>query len=128
MLTYGVHELESGGIIPYFTGNTKIIEGDTIIARRMNGDYKTFHIGKTNLEYATVIKKAKKWASRIWDINPSKNDDGSYPVLHDKGTIGGLLKGFFGYNGDPSLVGFIVWLLSIIGLNYLYQKIGRKKV
>ena len=128
MLTYGVHELESGGIIPYFTGNTKIVEGDTIIARRMNGDYKTFHIGKTNLEYAVVTKKAKKWASRIWDINPSKNDDGSYPALHDKGTIGGLLKGFFGYNGDPSLVEFIVWLLSIIGLNYLYQKIGRKKV
>ena len=118
MLTYGVHELESGGVIPYFGGNTKI-EEDKIIATRMNGDSKIFEIDKQ--------KKAKKWASRIWNINPSKNDDGSYPALHDKGAIGGLLKGFFGYNGDPSLIEFITWLLSMIGLNYLYQKIGRKE-
>ena len=118
MLTYGVHELESGGVIPYFGGNTKI-EEDRIIATRMNGDSKIFEIDKQ--------KKAKKWASRIWNINPSKNDDGSYPALHDKGAVGGLLKGFFGYNGDPSLIEFITWLLSMIGLNYLYQKIGRKE-
>ena len=85
----------------------------------MNGDSKIFELDKQ--------KKAKKWASRIWNINPSKNDDGSYPILHDKGAIGGLLKGFFGYNGDPSLIEFITWLLSMIGLNYLYQKIGRKE-
>tara|TARA_Y100001968_G_scaffold154078_1_gene140727 strand:- start:1627 stop:2538 length:912 start_codon:yes stop_codon:yes gene_type:complete len=118
MLTYGVHELESGGVIPYFGGNTKI-EEDKIIATRMNGDSKIFEIQNK--------KKAKKWASRIWDINPSKNNDGSYPVLHDKGAIGGLLKGFFGYNGDPSLIEFITWLLSMVGLNYLYQKIGRRE-
>ena len=118
MLTYGVHELESGGVIPYFGGNTKI-EEEKIIATRMNGDSKIFELDKQ--------KKAKKWASRIWNINPSKNDDGSYPILHDKGAIGGLLKGFFGYNGDPSLIEFITWLLSMIGLNYLYQKIGRKE-
>ena len=64
---------------------------------------------------------------RIWDINPPKNDNGSYPALHDKGVIGGLLKGFFGYNGDPSLIEFITWIISMIGLNYLYQKIGRRK-
>ena len=47
--------------------------------------------------------------------------------MHDKGSIGGLLKGFFGYNGDPSLIEFITWLLSMVGLNYLYQKIGRRE-
>ena len=118
MLTYGIHELESGGVIPYMGGETKIQE-DSITAIRMNGETKEFSIDKE--------KKAQKWASRIWDINPSKNDDGSYPVLHDKGAVGGLLKGFFGYNGDPSLVEFITWLISVIGLNYLYQKIGRRK-
>ena len=118
MLTYGVHELESGGVIPYVGGDTKIQE-NSITATRINGDTKIFDIDNK--------KKAKKWASRIWDVNPSKNDDGSYPALHDKGAIGGLLKGFFGYNGDPSLIEFITWLLSMIGLNYLYQKIGRRK-
>lgn len=117
MLTYGVHELESGGIIPFFGGNTQI-EGTTIISTRMNGDFRVFDLSDS--------KKAEKWASRIWNINPPKNSDGSYPIFHDKGSVGGLLKGFFGYNGDPSLIEFITWLISIIGLNYLYQKFGRR--
>ena len=119
MLTYGVHELESGGVIPYMGGSIKV-ENNEIIATRMNGDISApFKIDEE--------KKAKKWASRIWDINPSKNDDGTYPAFHDKGSIGGLIKGFFGYNGDPSLIEFITWIISMIGLNFLYQKIGRKK-
>tara|TARA_B000000437_G_C11643097_1_gene304418 strand:+ start:8 stop:922 length:915 start_codon:yes stop_codon:yes gene_type:complete len=117
MLTYGIHELESGGVIPYIGGDIKI-EESSIIATRMNGETKTFN--------ALDSKKAKKWASRIWDINPSKNSDGTYPAFHDKGAIGGLLKGFFGYNGDPSLIEFLTWVLSIIGLNYLYQKFGKR--
>ena len=117
MLTYGIHELESGGVIPYIGGDIKI-EESSIIATRMNGETKTFNVLDT--------KKAKKWASRIWDVNPSKNSDGTYPAFHDKGAIGGLLKGFFGYNGDPSLVEFLTWILSIIGLNYLYQKFGKR--
>ena len=117
MLTYGIHELESGGVIPYIGGDITI-EESSIIATRMNGETKTFNVLDT--------KKAQKWASRIWDVNPSKNSDGTYPAFHDKGAIGGLLKGFFGYNGDPSLVEFLTWILSIIGLNYLYQKFGKR--
>ena len=117
MLTYGVHELESGGVIPYMGGET-YVEDDNIIATRMNGESKTFNLNQE--------KKAEKWASRIWNINPKKNSDGSYPMFHDKGSIGGLFKGFFGYNGDPSLIEFITWVISMIGLNVLYQKIGRK--
>ena len=127
MLTYGIHELESGGVIPYFSGNvdTKLelkkdgFKESKLLATRISGKTKTFNIDQD--------KKAKKWASRIWDVNPPKNSDGSYPILHDKGAVGGLLKGFFGYNGDPSLIEFITWLISMIGLNYLYQKIGRKE-
>ena len=117
MLTYGIHELESGGVIPYIGGDITI-EESSIIATRMNGETKTFNV--------LDIKKAQKWASRIWDVNPSINSDGTYPAFHDKGSIGGLLKGFFGYNGDPSLIEFITWIFSIIGLNYLYQKFGKR--
>lgn len=128
MLTYGIHELESGGVIPYLSGSvdTKLelqkdgFKESRLIATRISGKTKTFNINQD--------KKAKKWASRIWDVNPPKNSDGSYPIFHDKGAIGGLLKGFFGYNGDPSLIEFITLLISMIGLNYLYQKIGRKEL
>ena len=118
MLTYGVHELEAGGVIPYIGGELKI-EGASITATRINGEFKKFDISEN--------KKARKWASRIWDMNPPKNNDGSYPAFHDKGAIGGLFKGFFGYNGDPSLIELITWIFSIIGLNYLYQKLGKER-
>ena len=59
-----------------------------------------FAYGVHELESAGIIKDY----GRIWDINPSKLADGSYPLFHDKGYIGGLLKGLFGYNGDPSLI------------------------
>ena len=121
MLTYGVHELESGGVIPYFSGSVELNNDESqFVSTRLNGNTKLFELSEE--------KKAKKWASRVWDINPPKNMDGTYPLLHDKGSIGGLLKGFFGYNGDPSLIELITWILSMVGLNYLYQKVGRKGI
>lgn len=80
MFAYGIHELESAGVIP---------------------DY-----------------------GRIWDINPPKFADGSYPLMHDKGYVGSLLKGLFGYNGDPSLIELLTWFFSLSGLTYLWNKVS----
>jgi len=33
----------------------------------------------------------------VWDINPAVRPDGSYPLLHDHGYVGGILRGLFGY-------------------------------
>ena len=46
----------------------------------------------------------------LWDVNH---------LLNEKGTLGGLLKGVFGYNGNPSLIevlSYCVYLLVISGL------------
>jgi len=83
MLAYGVHELESAGVIPNY--------------------------------------------GRVWDINPPKLPDGSYPVLHDKGMIGGLFKGLFGYNGDPSAIELLTWLTAVIGLGYMWKEASASK-
>tara|TARA_B000000557_G_scaffold79543_2_gene63849 strand:+ start:501 stop:1319 length:819 start_codon:yes stop_codon:yes gene_type:complete len=80
MITYGVHELESAGVIP---------------------DY-----------------------GRIWDINPPQLADGSYHMLHDKGIIGALFKGLFGYNGNPSAIELVVWLASLFGLGFMWKKVS----
>ena len=61
---------------------------------------------------------------RIWDINPAKLADGSYPLMHDKGYVGSLLKGLFGYNGDPSLIELLAWFLSLSGLTYVWKKLS----
>lgn len=39
----------------------------------------------------------------VWDLNPPLNPDGTYPLLHENGLIGGSLKALVGYNGSPSL-------------------------
>ncbi len=52
----------------------------------------------------------------VWDINPPVNADRTYPLLHEKGHIGSILKGLFGYNGDPSLaevLGYIGYLGTV---------------
>ena len=60
----------------------------------------------------------------IWNINPPLLPDGSYPLLHDKGAIGGFLKALFGYNGNPSaleVIAYIAYLL-IVSLYYLSRR------
>jgi len=79
-----------------------------------------FAYGVHELESAGIIKDY----GRMWDINPYKLADGSYPLFHDKGYIGGLLKGLFGYNGDPSLIELVSWIAVAGGLGYAWKKIA----
>ena len=57
----------------------------------------------------------------VWDINPEVNPDGSYPLLHEKGGIGGLFKELFGYNGDPSLLELISYAYYILIILLLWK-------
>ena len=75
-------------------------------------------------------KLEKHTINRVWDIHqPSQalnsNDkeifytyntasEKYYHVLHDKGSVGVFLKGFFGYNSNPNWIEFILWLGSIL--------------
>jgi high-affinity iron transporter len=59
----------------------------------------------------------------IWNINPPLLPDGGFPLLHEKGLIGGMLKALFGYNGNPSaleMVAYVAYL--IIAFVYLRTK------
>lgn len=51
-----------------------------------------------------------------------KLSDGSYPLFHDKGHIGSLFKGLFGYNGDPSLIELLSWFITASGLGFMWRK------
>ncbi len=52
----------------------------------------------------------------VWNINPPMNLDGTYPLLHDKGAIGSLLKGLFGYNGDPALIEVLLYCTYLVAV------------
>ncbi len=41
-------------------------------------------------------------------------DKGKYiHILHDKGTIGAFLKGFFGYNSNPNWIELFIWIITL---------------
>ena len=58
----------------------------------------------------------------VWDINPPVNPDGSYPLLHENGTVGSILKSLIGYDASPSLTEVIAYAgyWAIIGI-FLYR-------
>jgi high-affinity iron transporter len=60
----------------------------------------------------------------IWDINPPLLSDGSYPLLHERGEIGSLLKALFGYNGNPSALEMVAYIgyLLIVSLYYIMRE------
>ena len=64
----------------------------------------------------------KSSITRVWDIlEPVQSTDTGqiiYHPLHDKGSIGLFLKGFFGYNSNPNIPEVILWVLALLfGLN-----------
>ena len=59
---------------------------------------------------------------RVWNVlEPTEVTPGAGEtshILHDKGTIGVFLKGFFGYNSNPNIIEVILWFLALMfGLN-----------
>ncbi len=61
----------------------------------------------------------------VWDINPPLNVDGSYPLLHEKGAVGEIFKGLFGYNGNPSLLEVAAYIFYLLAIVVLYRNIDK---
>ncbi len=70
--------------------------------------------GIHELQEAGVIPYAVK---EIYNLNPAPLTDGTFPALHEKGTVGVFLKGLFGYNGNPSLLEAIAWIAYMGGFS-----------
>jgi high-affinity iron transporter len=65
--------------------------------------------------------------AEVWNLNPPQLPDGSYPLLHERGAIGALLKALFGYNGNPSaleVVGYVAYLVLIAA--YYFAAVRRR--
>ena len=59
----------------------------------------------------------------VWNINPPLLPDGSYPLLHDKGAIGGLAKALLGYNGNPSALEVVAYVAYLgVAVTYIWKK------
>jgi high-affinity iron transporter len=97
MVAYGTHEMEEfvvkGGHLDFFG-----MESETEITRPWNVlvPQAELEAGASDLFYNFNEKKGK-----------------FIHVLHDKGSIGVFLKGFFGYNSNPNWIEFFVWLFTL---------------
>ncbi len=59
----------------------------------------------------------------VWNINPPLLPDGGYPLLHEKGLIGGMAKALLGYNGNPSALEIVAYVAYLgIAFTYLWMK------
>ncbi len=70
----------------------------------------------------------------IWDLNPRVTEGQPFPLLHENGGVGLILKSLIGYNGNPSLTevaGYLIyWLVVGIYLvrTYAFQKVSQIKL
>jgi high-affinity iron transporter len=55
----------------------------------------------------------------VWNINPPLLPDGGYPLFHENGLIGGMMKALFGYNGNPSALEVIAYV-GYLGVAFIY--------
>lgn len=73
------------------------------------GVHELIDVGKgVGVEFGVLGQQA-------FNINPPMNPDGTYPLLHEKGAIGSILKALVGYDGNPEWmrisVYFGYWLI-----------------
>jgi len=52
------------------------------------------------------------WGEQAFNVNPPLNPDGSYPLFHEKGVVGGIFAALVGYDGNPE------WLRVVVYVGY----------
>lgn len=80
--------------------------------------------GVHELEEAGVVPIV---IEHLWDINPEVVQEGVYPLMHEKGAVGSLLAGLFGYNGNPSLVEVLTYLAYMVVIFLVWGVIEKKE-
>ncbi len=63
--------------------------------------------------------------TEIWNINPPLLADGGFPLLHEKGLIGGMAKALLGYNGNPSALEIVAYV-AYLGIAFTYLRVKQK--
>ena len=63
----------------------------------------------------------------VWDVNPEVDSETTYPLLHEKGAIGGIFKALFGWNGNPSLLEVLAWCGYTGGMLFLLSRGSEKQ-
>ena len=124
LVAYGVHEFDE---VPKYRAMGKL---QSLEAQRPS-EGTNFDLEKRIEEAQAEVKEAKAVMknNEVWNINDKGpvfgfniDDNGNpRPLLSDKGAVGQIFKGFFGYNGNPSGIEVIAYLmtLSLVSLMWI---------
>ncbi|MEM5947414.1 FTR1 family protein [Spirochaetia bacterium 38H-sp] len=63
----------------------------------------------------------------VYDINPPVVTEGVYPLLHEKGALGSIAKSLFGYNGNPSLIESLTYVIYLISVGFYWKRSTHEK-
>jgi high-affinity iron transporter len=69
------------------------------------------------------------FGEKPFNINPQINIDGTYPLFHEKGVVGSILKALIGYDGNPEWlrIGVYVGYWLIMG-NYILKTYRKGRI
>lgn len=80
--------------------------------------------GVHELQEAGVVPT---FIEHVYDFTPQMNSDGSYPLMHEKGAVGGILKGLVGYDTAPSLEQAVAYLAYLVLVYAAYHRISGRR-
>jgi high-affinity iron transporter len=63
----------------------------------------------------------------LFDLNPPLNADGSYPLLHENGVVGSVLKSMVGYTAAPTALQLGAQLAYLAIMAALWQRESQKQ-
>ena len=138
LVAYGVHEFDE---VPKYRAMSKIEKVESSMleyyeaytddpskfdVKIIDSLAKEEYAAKTELEEAKAVMKKNE----IWNINEvgpvfafNIDDKGNAkPLFSDKGAIGQIFKGFFGYNGNPSYREVIAYLFTLAMVSFLWTR------
>ena len=125
LVAYGVHEFDE---VPKYRAMSEIqiLESEYSSSEATPLQLERLETAKAELKEAKVVMKNNE----IWNINDKgpvlafNIDDGGNPrpLFSDKGALGQIFKGFFGYNGNPSYREVIAYLFTLAMVSFLWTR------
>lgn len=125
LVAYGVHEFDE---VPKYRAMSEIqsLESEYSSSEATPLQLERLEVAKAELKEAKAVMKNNE----IWNINDKgpvlafNIDDGGNPrpLFSDKGALGQIFKGFFGYNGNPSYREVIAYLFTLAMVSFLWTR------
>ena len=123
LVAYGVHEFDE---VPKYRAMSKIENIESSMIEDDVLKLEELEAAKAELKKAKTVMKNNE----IWNINEvgpvfafNIDDKGNAkPLFSDKGAIGQIFKGFFGYNGNPSYREVIAYLFTLAMVSFLWTR------